>query len=142
MGPMGTPHDASKTQLFSIIFSMRFLIDLCSLLARFSTPTWVPKPLPIYPSETHATSISLRLLSVIHAPPFSIRPPQWILPPNPPFPGPPKSIFFLSRFSMRLEIDFSRSWLDFPPQLASQNQPKSIKKTMPRGNLSWASIFY
>ena len=42
------PPWASKTHSFFIIFSMRFLIDFCSLLARFSLPTCLPKTIKIY----------------------------------------------------------------------------------------------
>ena len=44
----GAHPGASKTHLFFIIFSMRFLIDFWSLLARFSLPTWLPKPTKIH----------------------------------------------------------------------------------------------
>ena len=52
-----------------------------------------------------------------------LRPRLSALPP----PGLPKRSFFSSFFRCVFKSIFSRSWLDFPPQLASQNPPKSIK---------------
>ena len=51
------PQDAPKTHFFLIIFSMRFPIHFGSLLARFSIPTCLSKPIKIYPkSMLRATS--------------------------------------------------------------------------------------